>query len=79
MRKFISKVKETEEKVVGKIILTKAVINNKCGEGFVDTAIKILMAVVIGALVLAGLYKLFDDIVMPTLNKKVTDLFDYKG
>ena len=29
---------------------------DRSGEGFVDTAIKILMAVVIGALVLAGLY-----------------------
>ena len=30
-------------------------LTNRSGEGFVDTAIKILMAVVIGALVLAGL------------------------
>ena len=29
-------------------------LTNRSGEGFVDTAIKILMAVVIGALVLAG-------------------------
>jgi lipopolysaccharide export LptBFGC system permease protein LptF len=32
----------------------------------VDTAIKILMAVVIGALVLGGLYALFGETVLPT-------------
>lgn len=40
------------------------IMADKRGEGFVDTAIKILMAVVIGALLLAGLYKLFADTVL---------------
>ena len=39
----------------------RTALSNRCGEGYVDTAVKILMAVVIGALVLAGLYALFDD------------------
>ena len=34
------------------------------GEGYVDTAIKILIAVVLGALLLAGLYALFNDTVL---------------
>ena len=34
----------------------RAALSNRSGEGYVDTAVKILMAVVIGALVLAGLY-----------------------
>ena len=37
------------------------------GENYVDTAVKILIAVVLGALLLAGLYALFGDVVMPTL------------
>ena len=49
------------------------------GEGFVDTAIKILMAVVIGALVLAGLYALFDETVLPTLTRRVQEMFSYSG
>lgn len=49
------------------------------GEGFVDTAIKILMAVVIGALVLAGLYMLFDKTVLPTLVQRIKDMFNYAG
>ena len=57
----------------------KSVLAGNKGEGFVDTAVKILMAVVIGALVLAGLYLLFDGTILPTLTEKVKDMFDYKG
>lgn len=42
-------------------------------------AIKILIAVVLGALLLAGLYALFGDVVMPTLNQKIKDMFNYAG
>ena len=52
---------------------------NSRGEGYVDTAVKILMAVVIGALVLAGLYALFGDTVLPTLTKRIQDMFNYAG
>ncbi len=41
--------------------------------------LKILMAVVIGALVLAGLYALFDNTVLPTLTRRVTEMFNYSG
>ena len=40
------------------------------GENYVDTAVKILIAVVLGALLLAGLYALFGDVVMPTLTQR---------
>ena len=39
----------------------------------------ILMAVVIGALVLAGLYALFDETVLPTLTRRVQEMFNYAG
>lgn len=41
--------------------------------------LKILMAVVIGALLLAGLYALFNDTVLPTLVRRVQEMFDYSG
>ena len=44
------------------------------GENYVDTAVKILIAVVLGALLLAGLYALFGDVVMPTLTQRIQDL-----
>ncbi|MCI7380762.1 MAG: DUF6133 family protein [Hungatella hathewayi] len=42
-------------------------------------AIKILIAVVIGALLLGGLYALFGDQILPTLNRRVTEMFNYAG
>lgn len=54
-------------------------LSNHSGEGYVDTAVKILMAVVIGALVLAGLYALFGDTVMPTLTQRIQEMFNYAG
>ena len=51
----------------------------KKAEGYVDTAIKILIAVVLGALLLAGLYALFDDTVLPTLVRRVEEMFNYAG
>ena len=55
-----------------------ALTNNR-GEGYVDTGVQILIAVVIGALLLAGLYTLFNTTIMPTVTTKVTELFGYQG
>ena len=52
---------------------------DRAGEGYIDTAVKILVAVVLGALLLAGLYALFNDTVLPTLTERITDMFDYAG
>lgn len=61
------------------VIKARMALTNNKAEGFVDTAIKILMAVVIGALVLAGLYLLFDKTVLPTLTKRIQEMFNYAG
>ena len=58
---------------------TKTALANIRGEGYVDTGVKILIAVVIGALLLAGLYTLFNTTIMPTVTSKVTELFNYQG
>ena len=58
---------------------TKTALANIRGEGYVDTGVKILIAVVIGALLLAGLYTLFNTTIMPTVTSKVTELFSYNG
>ena len=57
----------------------KTALANTRGEGYVDTGVKILIAVVIGALLLAGLYTLFNTTIMPTVTSKVTELFSYNG
>lgn len=57
----------------------KETLMSRSGEGFVDTALKILISVVVGALLLAGLYMLFNDTILPTLTQRIKELFDYKG
>ena len=56
-----------------------ATIATKKAEGYVDSGVKILIAVVIGALLLAGLYALFNTTIMPTVTTKITELFSYNG
>ena len=51
---------------------------NNSGEGHIDTGIKIIIGIVIGALILGGLYALFDNLVMPKLNAKMQDMMHYE-
>ncbi len=55
------------------------IMADKRGEGFVDTAVKILISVVIGALLLAGLYALFNDSILPELQNRIQQMFSYSG
>ena len=66
-------------KVNKMIISVKNAVSNKRGEGYVDSGVKILIAVVVGALLLAGLYGLFNTTIIPTLTTKIAALFNYKG
>lgn len=76
MKKLFNNIKN---KVNSLAIRTKCAVDNVKAEGYVDSGVKILIAVVIGALLLAGLYALFNDTIMPTVTQKVKDLFNYKG
>lgn len=69
----------TVGKISGFVERVGNILKDQSGEGFVDTAVKILMSVVIGALVLAGLYLLFKDTVLPTLSQRITEMFNFKG
>ena len=79
----INKIRETAETVLEKVntaaITAKVAIENPTAEGYVDSGVKILIAVVIGALLLAGLYTLFNSTIMPTVTQKVQNLFNYNG
>ena len=76
MKKFFNSIRD---KANAAVISAKAFIANKKAEGYVDSGVKILIAVVIGALLLAGLYALFNTTIMPTVTQKVTGLFNYSG
>ena len=68
-----------KNKVNSIAIKAQSAIASKKAEGYVDSGVKILIAVVIGALLLAGLYALFNTTIMPTVTTKVQGLFNFKG
>ena len=76
MKKFFNTIKN---KANAAVISAKTFVANKKAEGYVDTGVKILIAVVIGALLLAGLYLLFNGTIMPTVNQRINGLFNYNG
>lgn len=76
MKKLVTKVKN---QITGKLLMVESILKAQSAEGFVDTAIKILMAVVIGALILAGLYALFGNTILPTLTQRIKEMFNYAG
>ena len=56
MKKFINKI---NSKATELAIRTKTALASKSGEGYIDTAVKIIIGVVVGGVILVGLYALF--------------------
>ena len=76
MKKFIVNIREKFNSVAARTVVA---VSSQKAEGYVDSGVKILIAVVIGALLLAGLYTLFNGTIMPTVTAKIRELFNYKG
>ena len=76
MKKLINSIKN---KTNSAIISANTAIESTAGEGYVDTGVKIIVGVVIGGVILAGLYTLFDGTVIPTLTTKIGEMFNYAG
>lgn len=72
-------IKTMKNKVCSAAAAVQTAIECKKAEGYVDSGVKILIAVVIGALLLAGLYTLFNSTIMPTVTQRITSLFNYSG
>ena len=83
IKKLIQKATSAVSRIVNKatssFVLARTTLANARAEGYVDSGVKILIAVVIGALLLAGLYTLFNTTIMPTVTQKIKDLFNFKG
>ena len=71
--------KKISDKVKSAVCSVKATVASRKAEGYVDSGVKILIAVVIGALLLAGLYALFNTTIMSTVTNKITELFNFAG
>ena len=76
MKKFIANIRNKFQSAAARTVVA---VSNIKAEGYVDSGVKILIAVVIGALLLTGLYALFNNTIMPTVEDKITDLFNFKG
>ena len=58
-----------------RIARLKAKLEGKRAEGYVDTAVKMITAVVIGGLLLAGLYAMFNNVLLPDLAERIQVMF----
>ena len=76
MKKFF---KNLKNKMNSAVVSAKTAIENKRAEGYIDTGVKIIIGVVIGGVILAGLYTLFNSTVLPTLTTKIGEMFNYAG
>lgn len=57
----------------------KVVLSNRSGQGALDQAINVLIAIVLGALILGGLYLILNATVLPTIEQRIKDMFNYHG
>ena len=71
--------KKIANKAKSAVCSVKAAVMSRKAEGYVDSGVKILIAVVIGALLLTLLYTLFNTTIMPTVSSKIAALFNYAG
>lgn len=76
MKKLFNKIQNKANELV---IKARTTIENVKAEGFVDTGVKIIIAVVVGAVILGGLYALFDNVILPTLETRINGMFNYAG
>ena len=50
-------------------------INNERGDFYISDAVKVILAVVLGALLLAALTLLFNNVILPRIESEIVSLF----
>jgi len=77
---------KANQKIVGAAISArmageraKEALMNRDGQGTLDIAVTVLVSIVLGALILAGLYLVVNGTVLPTVTQKIKDMFNYSG
>ena len=76
MKKFFNKVQTKANELA---IRAKSTLDNAKAEVYIDTGVKIIIGVVVGAVILGGLYALFDNVILPTLETRINGMFNYAG
>ena len=76
MKKFFDKIKNKANSLA---VSAKTTLANAKAEGYIDTGLKIIIGVVVGAVILGGLYALFNTVIIPRLNTEILEMFNYAG
>ena len=76
MKKFFDKIKNKANSLS---VSAKTTLANAKAEGYIDTGVKIIIGVVVGAVILGGLYALFNTVIIPRLNTEILEMFNYAG
>ena len=76
MKKFFDKIKNKANSLA---VSAKTTLANAKAEGYIDTGVKIIIGVVVGAVILGGLYALFNGVILPRLNTEIGEMFNYAG
>ena len=72
-------IKKIQNKANELAIRTKTAVEGKTAEMYGDKGVGIIIAVVVGAVLLAGIYALIKTTVLDTASGKVADMFNYAG
>ena len=76
MKKFFDKIKNKANSLA---VSAKTTLANAKAEGYIDMGVKIIIGVVVGAVILGGLYALFNTVIIPRLNTEILEMFNYAG
>lgn len=68
-------IKTVKYKANGFVCRAHAALNNQRGDFYISDGVKIIIAVVLGALLLGALTLIFNDTVIPRITTEIEDLF----
>jgi len=72
MSKFI---RFLNRKATALSVKAKTAVSNQRGDFYISDAVKVIIAVVLGALLLAAITLIFNDTVIPRITREIQDLF----
>lgn len=72
MRKFMNRINAKANQLMNRAHMA---ISNQRGDFYISDAVKIIIAVVLGALLLAALTLIFNDTVIPRITREIEGLF----
>ncbi len=54
----------------------RKILTNQSGEGYINTAVKIIIAVVLGVAILGGFYALYQNVILPKTNTQIESMMN---